>query len=126
VTTVYSAEEIAEVCHEANRGLQRVQLAHGNTGVPVAPSWEDFPAEQRDSVIQGVAGVLAGASPEESHEGWCELKRSTGWVHGPVKDTEARTHPCLVPYSELPADQQIKDHLFAAIVHALGQASADG
>jgi hypothetical protein len=121
VTSVYSAAEIAEVCHEANRGLQRVQLAHADTGVPIAPPWQDFPAGQRDGVIQGVTGVLAGASPEESHAGWCALKRSTGWTYGPVKDAEARTHPCLVPYGELPADQRIKDHLFAAIVHTLGQ-----
>lgn len=28
-------------------------------------------------------------------------------------------HPCLLTFDELPIEQQIKDHLFREIVHAL-------
>lgn len=40
-------------------------------------------------------------------------------VYGEVKDGEAKTHPCLVPYEQLPPAQRLKDDLFAAIVRTL-------
>jgi hypothetical protein len=36
-----------------------------------------------------------------------------------VKDPDAKTHPCILPYHELPLEQRLKDSLFMAIVHAL-------
>jgi hypothetical protein len=42
-----------------------------------------------------------------------------GWVYGEVKDAEKKTHPCLVPFDQLPLFQQKKDKLFCAIVDAL-------
>ncbi len=46
-------------------------------------------------------------------------KIKDGWTHGEVKDADAKTHPCLVPFQQLPAHQQKKDKLFKAIVNAL-------
>lgn len=106
--------EIARVCHEANRALQIV------TGDPaVSPPWDEAPEWQRSSAIEGVQAALDGASPEKLHESWCETKIRDGWVYGEVKGAEARTHPCLVSYEELPAEQRAKDHLFGAVVAAL-------
>lgn len=105
---------VASVCHEANRALQ-VVLGEDN----VSPHWGDAPAWQRHSAVEGVDKARRGATPEQLHESWCEFKRDDGWVYGPVKDGEAKTHPCLVPYDELPADQRLKDDLFAAVVAAL-------
>ena len=73
----------------------------------------------RDSVVDGVCAAIGGASPMMLHENWCRFKEDHGWTYGPVKDEVALTHPCLVTYDELPADQQIKDRLFQAIVAAL-------
>jgi hypothetical protein len=42
-----------------------------------------------------------------------------GWVYGETKDPVAKTHPCLVAYNDLPIEQQVKDHLFRAVVKAL-------
>jgi hypothetical protein len=56
--------------------------------------------------------------PEQSHESWWAEKQRTGWTYGPVKDAEKKTHPCCVPYAELPREQQRKDALFFAIVKA--------
>lgn len=109
---------IAQVTHEANRAWQIL------TGDPaVSPHWDDAPDWQRDSAVEGVVNALQGRSPEESHVGWCDYKVRDGWVYGPVKDPELKTHPCLVPYAELPADQRIKDELFLAIVAVLGAAT---
>lgn len=106
--------DIARVCHEANRALQVV------SGDPVpSPAWDDAPAWQRESAIEGVGKARSGASPEQLHESWCVYKHDDGWVYGPEKDAGLKTHPCLVPYDHLPADQRAKDAVFAAIVAAL-------
>jgi hypothetical protein len=70
-------------------------------------------------VINGVALALTGATPEQLHESWLAQKASEGWVYGERKDSVNKTHPCLVPYGQLPADQQRKDALFQAVVQAL-------
>lgn len=44
-----------------------------------------------------------------------------GWVFGNVKNPEAKTHPCLVPYTQLPPDQQAKDLLYIQVVRAVAQ-----
>ncbi len=108
------AADIARVCHEANRALQ---LLLGDDAV--SPPWDEAPEWQRESAVSGVREAVAGATPEQLHQLWCDFKVNDGWTHGPVKDAEAKTHPCLVPYEELPAGQKRKDHLFAAIVAAL-------
>lgn len=46
-------------------------------------------------------------------------KAAEGWVYGPVKDVDAKKHPCMVPFAELPVLQQAKDFIFRAVVHAL-------
>lgn len=47
-----------------------------------------------------------------SHDNWLKQKVAEGWVYGEVKDPEAKTHPCCVPYEELPESQKFKDLLF--------------
>ena len=47
---------------------------------------------------------------EAEHQGWEEQKRMEGWTYGPPpKDNARRTHPLLVPYSELPEEEKDKD-----------------
>jgi hypothetical protein len=43
------------------------------------------------------------------HQRWMAEKEQAGWRHGLKKDSEARTHPCLLPYDQLPAEEQEKD-----------------
>jgi hypothetical protein len=106
--------EIARVCHEANRAVQII------TGDPLpSDHWDDAEDWQRESAVEGVVKAMEGYTPEQLHESWCEFKIADGWGYGEVKDAVAKTHPCLVEYSALPADQQIKDHLFEAIVKVL-------
>jgi len=113
--TGYTSEEIASVCHEANRRLQVLNGEH-----PVNPPWNELDDEMKNSAVDGVDNILINnATPEESHENWMEFKEDHGWVYGEVKDPEKKTHPCMVPYSQLPADQRVKDTLFHSIVWSL-------
>ena len=36
------------------------------------------------------------------HEVWAKSRFEQGWVYGPKRSDELKTHPCLVPYKELP------------------------
>ena len=112
----FTPEQIAEVIHEANRVIQRHQNA---PGIPVALPWADFDPVEQVSVAKGVLHALEGATAEESHEAWVAEKIAHGWIYGATKDPVAKTHPCLVPYRDLPEDQKVKDRLFLAIVEAL-------
>jgi RyR domain-containing protein len=109
-------EQIAQVCHEANRAVQVIQ-----DDPAVSPHWKEAPEWQKISAIEGVQMALSGATPEQLHESWCQEKHSRGWVYGIDKNPVNRTHPCLVPYASLPADQIAKDVLFQAIVKALSE-----
>jgi len=43
------------------------------------------------------------------HDRWVAAKQQAGWRRGPQKDDDAKTHPCLVSYAELPPEEQEKD-----------------
>ena len=106
----------ARAAHEANRAYC---IAIGDDS---QPPWEDAPDWQCASAINGVPGVLGGNSPEESHNGWLAEKELSGWVYGEKKDPKAKTHPCFVPYADLPPEQKAKDALFVAVVSAVAAA----
>lgn len=107
-------DEIARLAHEVNRAYC---TAIGDFS---QPAWDDAPDWQIQSIINGVNFHLNNdATPEESHENWLKEKVAHGWVYGEKKDPEARTHPCVLPYDQLPLDQKVKDHLFRAIVKTL-------
>ena len=108
-------EDIASVTHEANRAYCAA------IGDASQLPWAEAPAWQKESAVKGVQFVLDhhGPDPVGQHESWCIEKHDSGWTHGVVKDEVAKTHPCLVPYDQLPKEQQAKDALFGAVAQAL-------
>lgn len=112
--------KIAKACHEINRAYCQA------LGDSSQPAWEDAPQWQKESIFTGVRLHLGDpeASPSASHESWLKMKTAEGWVHGKTKDPEKKTHPCMVPFDKLPADQQAKDFIFRAVVHAMVAAGA--
>lgn len=84
--------------------------------------WASAPTWQRDSVLKGVEGILAGNDPRASHESWLEVKRAEGWKYGPVKDIEKKEHNCFLPYDELPLEQRVKDVNFRNVVKTMAVA----
>lgn len=110
-------ENVAQICHEANKGLCATQGDFTQTEWAIAPEW------QKDSAIMGVEFHLANpdANAEDSHNSWLKVKEDDGWKYGPVKNPDLKEHPCFLPFGELPESQQAKDHLFKGIVHALAK-----
>ncbi len=43
------------------------------------------------------------------HEVWAETRISQGWSYGEKRDDELMTHPCLVPYEQLPESEKDYD-----------------
>lgn len=109
-----NVELIAEVCHEANRVYCK------SIGDNSQTTWDNAPEWQRKSAITGVQYHLdnPNSKPEDSHNSWLREKEADGWKYGPVKNVETKEHPCYVPYSELPVEQQKKDALFIAVVRS--------
>lgn len=107
--------DIATVCHEANRAWC------ASDGDMSQKPWAEAEQWQRDSAIAGV--IFATNNPDApdsaQHDAWMADKRRDGWVYGETKDADAKTHPCIVRFDELPLFQRRKDTLFRAIVHAL-------
>jgi hypothetical protein len=108
-------DKIARVFHEANRAWCAANGDHSQM------TWEEAPKWQRDSSVDSVKfAVMHPDAPDSAqHDQWMEAKVSQGWRYGEVKDPVEKTHPCLVPFDELPAAQQAKDRLLQAIVKAL-------
>lgn len=113
-----SPEQIAKVAHEVNRAY--CEALGDKSQLP----WVSAPQWQRTSAINGVKFHLAHpeAGPDAGHVEWFNEKLQAGWTYGPVKDPAKKEHPCMVPYSKLPVEQQAKDFIFRAVVHALADA----
>lgn len=111
-------EQIARVCHEVNRAYC---LALGDTS---QPAWEEAPQWQRDSALLGVKLHIENpeAGPQSSHESWMAQKVADGWTYGPEKRPDLKQHHCLVPFDQLPREQQAKDYIFRGVVLALKSA----
>jgi hypothetical protein len=108
-------EDIAKICQQANKALCE---SYGDFS---QKDWETAPDWQRESVLKGVDLHIKnpGLHPEDSHNSWMNEKLTKGWKYGPTKDEKTKTHPCMVPFANLPKNQQAKDHLFLHIVRAL-------
>lgn len=110
-----NTEDIAKVCHQANKAFCE---AIGDTSQKDWDAAEDW---QRQSANTGVIFRInnPAAGEDAQHNSWMKEKVDAGWVHGEVKDADAKTHPCIVPFDQLPKEQQAKDKLFCGIVDAL-------
>jgi hypothetical protein len=106
---------IAEVCHEVNRAYCEA------IGDFTVSSWPNTIEETKNNIYKGVVFRLTNpfSSPKDMHQNWMKDKVRDGWIHGPVKSEEFRTHPCIIAYEQLPEAQRVKDNLFMATVDSL-------
>ena len=61
---------------------------------------------------------------ENVHENWAKSRMDQGWVLGPERSDVDKTHPCLIPYDELPEVEKDYDRQTATqtlkLILALG------
>ena len=104
--------QIAQVAHQVNMAYCASQ------GDNSQKTWEEAPEWQRTSAINQVRFHLDNpdAALSHTHDSWMKEKVESGWVYGPQKDENKKTHPCIVPYEDLPIEQKAKYCLFSAVV----------
>jgi len=128
-------ERIAETIHSSYLE-QHLASGHRLGSIPALVSWDELPAEYRDADraqardrlaklasigahveaapgSEAVCGFAFTASEldmlaRREHVRWVDHKLSRGWALGP-RDDARKTHPCLVPYDDLPEAERQKD-----------------
>jgi hypothetical protein len=110
-------EAIARVAHEVNKAYCEAIGDYSQL------AWPHTSAELDAGAGAGVELHLNNPNmgPSASHDAWMAHKLANGWTYGPVKDETKKEHPCLVPFSDLPKEQQIKDFIFRGVVHAIAR-----
>lgn len=95
------------------------RLAAQAANAPIVPElWEDREElfkQQFCKCIGRQMGDQRSQSPEELHGSWMQAYFDMGWVYGPVRDIEKKTHPDLVPYAELGQLERDKDAVFISL-----------
>lgn len=54
-------------------------------------------------------GPLVELMAENVHDVWMKTRLEQGWTYGEERNDLLKTHPCLVPYDELPESEKIYD-----------------
>jgi len=95
------------------------RLAAEAASAPIIPlifeEREESFIDQFLKVIERQCGDQRSKSPEELHGSWMQAYFAMGWVYGEKYDREKKTHPDLVPYSDLEQLEQDKDAVFIAL-----------
>ncbi len=97
-------EELPESLKESNRAQAehiRVKLETIGCDIAMSTDWDAPLFEFSPKEIELLA--------EMEHKRWVEEKLHKGWKYRPTRDDKAKTHPCLVPWNELPDDERGKD-----------------
>lgn len=55
--------------------------------------------------LEGLTEKLA----ENTHDVWAAGRIADGWTYGKKRDDDAKKHPCLVPYDQLPESEKEYD-----------------
>ena len=73
------------------------------------PTYVPKPEKTDDIVLSEELNSLVEAMAKNVHEVWAESRISQGWTYGPERNDALKTHPCLVPYEELPEVEKAYD-----------------
>lgn len=53
--------------------------------------------------------ALAEKLAENTHDVWAKARINEGWTWGERRDESLKTHPCIVPYAQLPESEKEYD-----------------
>ena len=67
------------------------------------------PIDTTDVKLPAELEQLVEKMSKNVHEVWAETRIHQGWRHGEQRNDEKKTHPCLVPYEELPDSEKEYD-----------------
>ena len=64
------------------------------------------PIDTSDVELPKALEALVEQMSKNVHDVWAETRIKQGWTYGPERNDELKTHPCLIPYEELPENYQ--------------------
>ena len=67
------------------------------------------PIDTGDVMLPVELEQLVEKMSKNVHEVWAETRITQGWTYGEQRNDELKTHPCLVPYEELPEEEKEYD-----------------
>lgn len=67
------------------------------------------PIDTSDVTLPEELDPLIEKMSKNVHDVWAETRMSQGWSYGKERNDEKKTHPCLIPYEELPDDEKAYD-----------------
>ena len=67
------------------------------------------PMDTSDVQLPVELNVLVEKMAKNVHEVWAQSRIDQGWVYGEERSDSLKTHPCLVPYEELPEIEKAYD-----------------
>lgn len=98
---------------------EAARLQAAAVGAPIIPEpWSSRDMKFRTQMLGNVAKMMGPdrfTDPEEAHNSWWVAYKKMGWHYGAVRDTEAKTHPDMVPFAELGWEERIKDAVYIAL-----------
>ena len=67
------------------------------------------PIDTTDVKLPEDLEMLVEQMSKNVHEVWAQTRISQGWTYGERRNDELKTHPCLIPYEELPEEEREYD-----------------
>ena len=67
------------------------------------------PIDTTDVELPEELEMLVEQMSKNVHEVWSETRILQGWTYGEQRNDELKTHPCLIPYEELPESEKEYD-----------------
>ena len=64
------------------------------------------PINVADVILSEDLYPLIELMAKNEHELWAETRLKQGWIYGEHWDDKKKTHPCLVPYEDLPEEEK--------------------
>ena len=67
------------------------------------------PIDTSDIKLSEELNELIEKMAKNVHEVWAQSRIDQGWTYGEERNDSLKTHPCLVPYEELPEIEKAYD-----------------
>ncbi|MDD5819757.1 MAG: RyR domain-containing protein [Bacteroidales bacterium] len=76
---------------------------------PAVQTYVPKPLDTSDVQLSEELDELAESLAKNVHEVWSANRIAEGWTYGRVRDDVKKTHPCLIPYEDLPESEKDYD-----------------
>ena len=67
------------------------------------------PIDTKDILLPAELEQLVEQMAKNVHEVWAESRIKQGWTYGEQRNDALKTHPCLIPYEDLPEEEKEYD-----------------